>query len=53
MYSYFKLQGMSPQQNYFLLINLIQNRFINLLTPKIPSDQKLVNCCLGSLCEEK
>jgi hypothetical protein len=23
------------------------------LTPKIPCDQKLVNCCLGSLCEEK
>jgi hypothetical protein len=23
------------------------------LTPKIPWDQKLVDCCLGSLCEEK
>jgi hypothetical protein len=23
------------------------------LTPKIPIDQKLVDCCLGSLCEEK
>jgi hypothetical protein len=23
------------------------------LTPKIPSDQKLVDCCLGSLYEEK
>jgi hypothetical protein len=22
------------------------------LTPKIPWDQKLVDCCLGSLCEE-
>jgi hypothetical protein len=24
-----------------------------LLTPKIPWDQKLVDCCLGNLCEEK
>jgi hypothetical protein len=24
-----------------------------MLTPKIPLDQKLVVCCLGSLCEEK
>jgi hypothetical protein len=23
------------------------------LTPKIPQDQKLVDCCLGSFCEEK
>jgi hypothetical protein len=23
------------------------------LTPKIPWDQKLVDCCLGSVCEEK
>jgi hypothetical protein len=23
------------------------------LTPQIPWDQKLVDCCLGSLCEEK
>jgi hypothetical protein len=23
------------------------------LTPKIPQDQKLVDCCLGSLCEEE
>jgi hypothetical protein len=23
------------------------------LTPKIPWDQKLVDCCLGNLCEEK
>ena len=23
------------------------------LTPKIPKDQKLVDCCLGSLCEEE
>jgi hypothetical protein len=23
------------------------------LTPEIPWDQKLVDCCLGSLCEEK
>jgi hypothetical protein len=26
---------------------------IEALTPKIPWDQKLVDCCLGSLCEEK
>jgi hypothetical protein len=26
---------------------------MNLLTPKIPWDQKLIDCCLGSLCEEK
>jgi hypothetical protein len=27
--------------------------FLTKLTPKIPWDQKLVDCCLGSLCEEK
>jgi hypothetical protein len=26
--------------------------FIFILTPKIPWDQKLVDCCLGSFCEE-
>jgi hypothetical protein len=25
----------------------------SMLTPKIPWDQKLVDCCLGSMCEEK
>jgi hypothetical protein len=35
-------------------INLFGVRYAGVgLTPKIPWDQKLVDCCLGSLCEEK
>jgi hypothetical protein len=34
------------------ILNLKSHSLKN-LTPKIPWDQKLVNCCLGSLCKEK
>jgi hypothetical protein len=37
-------------------VMIAQKKFLILftsLTPKIPWDQNLVDCCLGNLCEEK
>jgi hypothetical protein len=47
LYSDFKEAKLS--QGFLMVVIYL----VPLLTPKIPWDQKLVDCYLGSLCEEK